>query len=62
MNERAFASIPVNLRSQGLTEIRGPYYTPMGRRYLKDIRETMHPYRADAVDSSSGKHKRSAST
>lgn len=49
MNDRAFASIPVNPRStkprsQGLTEIRGPYYTPMGRRYLEDILETMHPY------------------
>jgi phosphosulfolactate synthase (CoM biosynthesis protein A) len=28
----------------GLTEIRGPYYTPMGRRYLEDILETTHPY------------------
>jgi phosphosulfolactate synthase (CoM biosynthesis protein A) len=31
-------------RSQGLTEIRGPYYTPMGRRYLEDILETMGEY------------------
>ena len=49
MAERAFASIPVNPRpvkprSQGLTEIRGPYYTVMVRRYLQDILETMHPY------------------
>src|SRR5204863_5580222 len=27
-----------------LTEIRGPYYTPMGRRYLKDLLETMGAY------------------
>ena len=49
MSDRAFSSIPVNVRSakprsQGLTEIRGPYYTVMGRRYLEDILETMHPY------------------
>lgn len=31
-------------RTQGLTEIRGPYYTPMGRRYLEDILETMGEY------------------
>ncbi|MBI1899031.1 MAG: phosphosulfolactate synthase [Acidobacteria bacterium] len=28
-------------RTRGLTEIRGPYYTPVGRRYLEDIFETM---------------------
>lgn len=28
-------------RSRGLTEIRGPYYTPMGKRYLEDVLETM---------------------
>ncbi len=49
MSERAFSSIPLNgrsakPRSQGLTEIRGPYYTVMGRRYLEDLLETMHPY------------------
>lgn len=49
MSERAFSSIPVNARSakprsQGLTEIRGPYYSVMGRHYLEDILETMHPY------------------
>jgi phosphosulfolactate synthase (CoM biosynthesis protein A) len=27
-----------------LTEIRGPYYTPMGKRYLEDILETMGAY------------------
>jgi phosphosulfolactate synthase (CoM biosynthesis protein A) len=31
-------------REQGLTEIRGPYYSVMGKRYLKDILETMGPY------------------
>lgn len=28
-------------RERGLTEIRGPYYTAMGRRYLADVLETM---------------------
>ena len=27
-----------------MTEIRGPYYTPVGRRYLKDVLETMGAY------------------
>jgi phosphosulfolactate synthase (CoM biosynthesis protein A) len=45
-NERAFAFLEINQRDQkprsvGLTEIRGPYYTPMGRRYLEDLLETM---------------------
>jgi phosphosulfolactate synthase (CoM biosynthesis protein A) len=45
-SERAFAFIRLNERSRkprtrGVTEIRGPYYTPMGRRYLEDILETM---------------------
>ena len=31
-------------RTRGLTEIRGPYYTPMGPRYLQDVLETMSPY------------------
>lgn len=47
--ERAFPFIPLNRRpdkprSCGLTEIRGPYYTPMGRRYLADLLETMAPW------------------
>src|SRR5438034_7279280 len=46
MDERAFPFIHMNQRqskprSQGLTEIRGPYYTPMGKRYLEDVLETM---------------------
>ncbi|MFB3915259.1 MAG: phosphosulfolactate synthase [Terriglobales bacterium] len=31
-------------RTQGITEIRGPYYTPMGSRYLQDVLETMGEY------------------
>ena len=47
--ERAFALLRVNERQakprkQGVTEIRGPYYTPMGKRYLQDILETMGAY------------------
>lgn len=45
-NDRAFSFLELNKRDKkprgiGLTEIRGPYYTPMGRRYLEDILETM---------------------
>ena len=48
-NERAFPFLKVNPRegkprSRGITEIRGPYYTPMGRRYLEDVLETMGAY------------------
>jgi phosphosulfolactate synthase (CoM biosynthesis protein A) len=48
-NQRPFDFVKMNdrppkPRTRGLTEIRGPYYTPMGRRYLKDILETMAPY------------------
>lgn len=47
--ERAFDFLQVNARQSkprtlGVTEIRGPYYTPMGKRYLKDILETMGDY------------------
>ncbi|HKZ66381.1 MAG TPA: phosphosulfolactate synthase [Chitinophagaceae bacterium] len=31
-------------RKEGITEIRGPYYTVMGRFYLKDVLETMGQY------------------
>ncbi len=31
-------------RANGITEIRGPYYTPVGKRYLADVLETMGPY------------------
>ncbi|MBI1910958.1 MAG: phosphosulfolactate synthase [Deltaproteobacteria bacterium] len=45
-NDRAFSFLELNKRDKkprgiGLTEIRGPYYTPMGRRYLEDVLETM---------------------
>ena len=47
--ERAFPFLPLNPRpakprSRGVTEIRGPYYTPLGKRYLEDILETMGAY------------------
>ncbi len=46
---RAFDFLKVNdrmskPRSRGVTEIRGPYYTPMGKRYLQDVLETMGAY------------------
>ncbi|MGH8012077.1 MAG: phosphosulfolactate synthase, partial [Candidatus Binataceae bacterium] len=48
-DERAFSFLRVNQRpskprKRGVTEIRGPYYTPMGKRYLEDILETMGAY------------------
>lgn len=47
--ERAFDFLRLNQRqpkprTRGVTEIRGPYYTPMGKRYLQDILETMGAY------------------
>ncbi len=47
--ERAFPFLRINDRQQkprqhGVTEIRGPYYTPMGKRYLEDVLETMGAY------------------
>jgi len=47
--ERAFEFLPLNERppkprSRGVTEIRGPYYTPVGRHYLEDLLETMGAY------------------
>lgn len=55
---RAFSFLPVNERpakprQRGMTEIRGPYYTPMGRRYLEDILETMGEY-VDALKFAGG--------
>src|SRR5919205_1150492 len=46
---RAFDFLRVNRRpgkprTRGVTEVRGPYYTPMGKRYLQDILETMGAY------------------
>lgn len=48
-DERAFAFLRLNERQakpreRGVTEIRGPYYTPMGKRYLQDVLETMGAY------------------
>jgi phosphosulfolactate synthase (CoM biosynthesis protein A) len=48
-DERAFAFLRINERQtkprdRGVTEIRGPYYTPMGKRYLQDVLETMGDY------------------
>jgi phosphosulfolactate synthase (CoM biosynthesis protein A) len=47
--DRAFDFLRMNPRGTkprpaGLTEIRGPYYSVMGRRYLADVLETMGPY------------------
>src|SRR5438874_9101899 len=47
--ERSFQFLRVNEReskprNRGLTEIRGPYYTVIGRRYLEDLFETMGAY------------------
>ena len=49
VSERAFPFLPTNRRpvkprALGVTEIRGPYYTPVGRRYLEDLLETMGTY------------------
>lgn len=49
MDNRAFPFISLNdrgakPRTKGITEIRGPYYSPMGRRYLEDLLETMGEY------------------
>ncbi|MGD8393908.1 MAG: phosphosulfolactate synthase [Candidatus Eiseniibacteriota bacterium] len=46
---RAFPFIPLNdrdgkPRTRGVTEIRGPYYSPVGRRYLQDVLDTMGDY------------------
>jgi phosphosulfolactate synthase (CoM biosynthesis protein A) len=48
-DERAFAFLKLNERqqkprSEGITEIRGPYYTPLGRYSLEDILSTMGGY------------------
>jgi phosphosulfolactate synthase (CoM biosynthesis protein A) len=56
--ERAFAFIRVNQRQakprrRGVTEIRGPLYTVMGKRYLEDILETMGAY-VDALKFAGG--------
>jgi phosphosulfolactate synthase (CoM biosynthesis protein A) len=47
--ERSFAFLQINEREgkprkRGLTEIRGPYYSVVGRRYLEDLLEIMGAY------------------
>jgi phosphosulfolactate synthase (CoM biosynthesis protein A) len=57
-DERAFKFLKMNERqgkprARGVTEIRGPYYTPMGKRYLEDVLETMGTY-VDALKFAAG--------
>ena len=45
-DDRPFGFLRVNRRqakprTRGLTEIRGPYYTPLGPRYLEDLLDTV---------------------
>src|SRR6059036_4357943 len=47
--QRSFPFLRINEREdkprkRGLTEIRGPYYSIVGRRYLEDLFETMGAY------------------
>lgn len=49
MSEHGFDFIRTNKRvgkprDRGITEIRGPYYSVMGKRYLEDVLETMGVY------------------
>jgi phosphosulfolactate synthase (CoM biosynthesis protein A) len=58
VSPRAFSVIRMNDRPGkprlvGITEIRGPYYTPMGPRYLGDILDTMGAY-VDALKFAGG--------
>jgi phosphosulfolactate synthase (CoM biosynthesis protein A) len=55
---RSFAFLKLNERGpkprvRGVTEIRGPYYTPMGTHYLQDVLETMGAY-VDALKFAGG--------
>jgi phosphosulfolactate synthase (CoM biosynthesis protein A) len=57
-DERAFSFLrlndrPTKPRKRGLAEIRGPYYTPIGKRYLEDVLETMGAY-VDALKFAGG--------
>src|SRR5436309_4951622 len=57
-DDRPFGFLRVNRRQakprrRGLTEIRGPYYTPLGPHYLQDILETMGAY-VDSVKFAGG--------
>jgi len=56
--DRAFAflkinDLPTKPRAVGITEIRGPYYSVMGKRYLQDVLETMGRY-VDALKFAGG--------
>ena len=56
--ERAFECVRVNERPPkprrvGITEIRGPYYTVVGPRYLEDVLDTMGAY-VDALKFAGG--------
>jgi phosphosulfolactate synthase (CoM biosynthesis protein A) len=56
--DRAFPFIHLNKRdakprARGITEIRGPYYTPVAARYLEDVLETMGAY-VDALKFAGG--------
>ncbi len=57
-HERAFSFLKLNERqakprTRGITEIRGPYYTPMGVHYLEDILDTVGTY-VDALKFAGG--------
>jgi phosphosulfolactate synthase (CoM biosynthesis protein A) len=48
-HEKSFSFLKTNTpppkpRTRGITEIRGPYYSVMGTRYLQDVLETMGEY------------------
>src|SRR5512143_726918 len=48
-SDRSFDFLRINEREgkprkAGITEIRGPYYAPVGKRYLADVLETMGAY------------------
>jgi phosphosulfolactate synthase (CoM biosynthesis protein A) len=58
VSEQPFSFIRTNQRqgkprARGVTEIRGPYYSVMGKRYLEDILETMGEY-VDSVKFAGG--------
>lgn len=57
-DDRGFTFLRMNRRqakprTRGVTEIRGPYYSPVGTRYLEDIFDTMGPY-VDALKFAGG--------
>jgi phosphosulfolactate synthase (CoM biosynthesis protein A) len=57
-NQRPFPFLQLNQREakprrRGITEIRGPYYTPMGKRYLADVLEIAGAY-VDALKFAGG--------